>query len=101
MYLNGTLVTQSSYNYPYRAYIENLLSFCKEAKDTQLSSILGCRNTTGFFGVRGAANLGYTKWKALAAQSRVTDMFSRMRLDLLSQNCYLLNGVKIWMRLIR
>ena len=101
MYLNGTLVTQSSNNYPYRAYIENLLSFSKEAKDTQLSSMLWYRNTAGFFDVRGAANLGYTKRKALAAQSREIDMFGRMHLDLFSQNRYLLNGVEIRMRLIR
>ena len=32
VYLNGSLVTQSNNNYPYRAYIENLLSFGQEAK---------------------------------------------------------------------
>ena len=51
MYLNGTLVTQSSNNYPYRAYIENLLSLSKEAKDTPLSSMLWYRNTVGVFDV--------------------------------------------------
>ena len=75
MYLNGTLLTQSFNNYLYRAYIENLLSFTKEAKDTQLYSMLWYRNTAGFFDVRGAANLCYTKRKALAAQSRVIDVF--------------------------
>ena len=101
MYLNGTLVTQSSNNHPYRAYIENLLSFSKEAKDTQPSSMLWYRNTAEFFDVRGATNLGYTKRKALAAQSRKIDMFGRKHLDLLSQNRYLLNGMEIRMRLIR
>ena len=100
IYLNGTLVTQSSNNYPYRAYIENLLSFSTEAKDLQLSSILWYKNTAGFFNVRGAANLGYTRRKALAAQSMEIDMFGRMHLNLFSQNCYLLNDVEIRMRLI-
>ena len=36
VYLNGLLVTQSNNNYPYRAYIENLLSFGEEAKTSQL-----------------------------------------------------------------
>ena len=31
VYLNGSLVTQSNNNYPYRAYIENLLSFGQDA----------------------------------------------------------------------
>ena len=101
MYLNGTLVTQSSKNYPYRAYIENLLSFSKEAKDTQLFSMLWYRNTARFLDVRSAANLSYTKRKALTAQSREIDMFGRMHLDPFSQNRYLLKGVEIRMRLIR
>ena len=38
-------------------------------------SCLQCYGTAGFFDVQGAANLGYTKRKALAAQSREIDMF--------------------------
>ena len=101
MYLKGTLVTQCYNNYWYRAYDENLLSFSKEGKDTQLSSVLWYRNTAGFFAVRGAANLRYTKQNALAAQCREIDMFGRMHLDLFSQNRCSLNGVEIRMRLIR
>jgi len=33
LFLNGTLVTQSSNNYPYRSYIEMLLSFGKKQKN--------------------------------------------------------------------
>ena len=40
VYLNGLLVTQFNNNYPYRAYIENLLSFGQEAKNCQLSALL-------------------------------------------------------------
>ena len=40
LYLNDTLVTQSSNNYSNRSYMETLLSFGKDAKDSQLSSVL-------------------------------------------------------------
>ena len=40
LYLNNTLVTQSSNNYNYRSFIETLLLFGKDAKDLQLSSVL-------------------------------------------------------------
>ena len=40
VYLNGTLVTPSTNTYPYRAYIEKLLSYGSEAKETQLTSQL-------------------------------------------------------------
>ena len=48
VYLNGSLVTQYNNNYPYRAYIKNLLSF-KQAKNSQLSALLWLRNTSGHF----------------------------------------------------
>jgi len=45
--LNGTLVTPSTNTYPYRAYIETLLSHGKEAKDKQLTSVLLRKDTAG------------------------------------------------------
>ena len=45
--LNGTLVTPSTTTYSYRAYIETLLSHGKEAKDTQLNSVLWRKDTAG------------------------------------------------------
>ena len=101
VYLNGSLVTQSNNNYPYRAYIENLLSFGQDAKSSQLSAVLWYRNTAGQFDTRGDANSGYTVRKALAAQSRQIDMMGRLHVDLSFQNRYLLNGVEIRLRLIR
>ena len=101
VYLNGSLVTQSNNNYPYRAYIENLLSFGQDAKNSQLSALLWHRNTSEHFDTRGATNLGYTKRKALAAESKEMDMMGKLHLDLFFQNRYLLNGVEVRLRLIR
>ena len=101
VYLNGSLVTQSNNNYPYRAYIENLLSFGQEAKKSQLSALLWHRNTSEHFDTRGATNLGYTKRKALAEESKEMDMMGKLHLDLFFQNRYLLNGVEVRLRLIR
>ena len=101
LFLNGTLMTRSNNNYPYRAYIESLLSFGKEAKDSQLSSILWYRNAVEHFDERDDANLGNTKRKELAANSRQIDVIGRLHLDLAIQNRYLLNGVEIRIRLIR
>ena len=63
--------------------------------------MLRFRNTAGFFDVRGAGNLGYTKRKDFAVQNRKIDMFGRMHLNLFSQSRPLLNGVEIRWRLIR
>ena len=100
VYLKGLLVTQFNNNYSYRVYIENLLSFGQEAKKTQLSSLLWHRNTSKHFDTRGATNLGCTKRKALAAESKEIDMLGKLHLDLFFQNRYLLNGVEVYLRLI-
>ena len=70
--------TQSNSNYPYRAYIENLLSFGQDEKSSQLSAVLGYRNTAGQFDTWGDANSGYTTRKALAAQRNQIDMMGRL-----------------------
>ena len=101
VYLNGSLVTQSNNNYPYRAYIENLTSFSEEAKTSQLSSLLWYRNTSGHFDSRAAENAGFTKRKAIAAESKEFDMLGKLHIDLAFQNRYLLNGVEVRLRLIR
>ena len=101
LYLNDTLVTQSSNNYGYRSYIETLLSFGKDAKDSQLSSVLWYQNSSGSFDTRGAGNAGYTKRKAIAAQSHEFDMMGRLHLDMSFQSRYVLNGIEIKYRLIR
>ena len=38
LYLNNKLITSGSGNYPYRAYIENLLSYSPESKNTHLKA---------------------------------------------------------------
>ena len=101
VYLNGSLVTQSNNNYPYRAYIENLLNFGQEAKTSLLSAVLWYRNTSGHFGSCTAANTGYTQRKVLAAESKEIDMMGKLHIDLAFQNRYLLNGVEVRLRLIR
>ena len=43
VHLNDTLVTPSSNTYPFRAYVETLLSYGAEAKKTQLTTSCGTR----------------------------------------------------------
>ena len=78
-----------------------MLSFGREAKTSQLSALLWHCNTSGHFDTRWATNLGYTKQKVLAAESKEIDMMGKLHLDLFLQNRYLLNGVKVRLRLIR
>ena len=45
VYLNDTLVTPSSNTYPFRAYVDTVLSYGAEAKNTQLTSQLWYKDT--------------------------------------------------------
>jgi hypothetical protein len=45
--LNGTNITSGQTNYPYQAYIENLLSFNPEASNSQLGMELFIKDTAG------------------------------------------------------
>ena len=45
--LNGTLITSSTNTYPYRAYIENLLSYGPDAKESQLTAALFYKDKAG------------------------------------------------------
>jgi hypothetical protein len=47
VFLNNKLVTPSSTAYPYRAYIETILNFSKDAKDSHLTSALFYKDKTG------------------------------------------------------
>ena len=106
VYLNGTLVTPSTNTYPYRAYIETLLSYGSEAKETQLTSQLWYKDTAGRMDAvnivdEDVMNRGLVSRRAHVTQSRVVDMMGRLHVDLFLQDRYLLNGVDVKIRLVR
>ena len=100
--LNGTLVTPSTNTYAYRAYIETLLSHGAEAKNSQLTSELWYKDTTGHMDATNDRNKGFLKRKGYVAGSRIVDMMGRLHVDLFFlQDRYLLNGVDVKIRLVQ
>ena len=95
VYLNDTLVTPSSNTYPFRSYVETLLSYGADAKKTQLTSQLWCKDTTA-----NGGNLGLVQRGRYLAESRVVDMMGRLHVDLFLQDKFLLNGVDVKIRLV-
>jgi len=82
--LNGTLITSSTNTYPYRSVLETLLSYCEDAKTSQLTSALfykyqaGVMDSIEFGGGVGARNSGLVKRRSIATQSREFDMMGRL-----------------------
>ena len=59
--LNDKLISSSTNTYAYRAYLETLLNYGKEAKKFQLTSVMWYKNTSGKMDVRVVAAAGENK----------------------------------------
>ena len=86
VYLNDTLVTPSSNTYPFRAYVDTLLSYGAEAKHTQLTSQLWYKATTGHMDAttENGGNLGLVERRRHIAEIRVVETLGRLYVDLFS-----------------
>ena len=89
--------------YPFREYVETLLSFGAEAKKTKLTSQLWYKDTAGHMDATldNGGNAGLAERRKYIAESRVVEMMGRLHGDLFLQDRFLLNGVSINIRLVR
>ena len=103
VYLNDTLVTPSSNTYPFRAYVETVLSYGAEAKNTQLTSQLLYKDTAGHMDATtvDGGNTGIIEQQRHIAESRIVEMMGRLHVDLFLQDRFLLTGVSVKLRLVR
>ena len=103
VYLNDTLVTPSSNTYPFRAYVDTVLSYGAGAKNTQLTSQLWHKDTAGHMDSTTAdgGNIGLVERRRYRSESRVVEMMGRLHIDLFLQGRFLLNGVSVKIRLVR
>lgn len=108
MQIGSSLVSSSINTYPYRAYLETLLSYGSDAKKSQLSSELWYIDTYGenTFSEKNPAdddgkNEGFLKRGKLIAESKSVEMMGRLHCDLFQQDRYLLNKTELKVKLIR
>ena len=104
--LNGTLVTQSSNTYAYRAYVETLLTYGLGAKSTQLTNQLWYKDMANRMSTVELAggpdpNPGFVTRREYITGSRVVDMMGRLHVDMFLQDKFLINGVHVKIRLVR
>jgi hypothetical protein len=100
--LNGTLITNSTITYPYRAYIENLLSYGPAAKKSQLTSCLFYKDeaskmdkTNPLADDDDDRNSGLARRAAFTRASCEIDLIGRIHPDIFFQSRYLLNEVNM------
>ena len=103
--LNGTQITSSTNTYPYRAIIETLLSYGRDAKESQLTSALFYKDEAGKMDdttiAAATRNPGFWLRYGLTSQSKNVDMMGRIHADIFFQDRYLLNEVNVKIKLTR
>lgn len=100
--LQQKLVSPSTTNYCYKAFVETLLSYDKNAKDTQLQA-------AGFFKDYAPAmeathpitggNTGLSARYGLTKEGRTADFIGPLHADICQQQRLLLNGVEVQIKL--
>jgi hypothetical protein len=99
--LNERLVTPSTNTYPYRAYLETLLSYGSSAKESYLTAAMWYKDTFGHMDDKDGDNKGLQSRQRSTLASKQITMIGRPHLDLCFQDRLMLNGVDIKMRLVR
>ena len=101
VYLNEKLISPPNNTYAYKCYIESLLNYGPDAKDSHLSSALWYGDTSSKMDILGAANNGYKIRKEFAAGSKHIDLIGHLRGDIFNQEKFLLNGVDLRVKMVR
>ena len=97
--LNEKLVSPPTSLYPYRAYIETLLSYGPAANESQLTGVMWYKDTPGHQDKTTTDNKGFTSRKAFTAQRKSVQMIGKLHLDLFCQKKYLLHHVDLKIKL--
>jgi hypothetical protein len=101
MSMNQKLVTPQNNTYAYRAYIETLLNYGYDARNSQLTCGLWSTDESGDMDDCAEENEGLTKRRELTQLSREVEMVGNLHLDMCNQNKFLLNGVELRFKFIR
>ena len=101
--LNNTLVSPSENTYAYKAYLEDLLSYDRGAKKSQMTANMYYRDSSGHFEeVKGdIKNSGMIVRRSLTSKSQEVSMMGKLHVDIMNMSRYLLNGVDVKIRLVK
>lgn len=101
VYLNQKLVSPPNNTYAYRAYIETLLNYSSDAKQSHLTCSLWYEDTAGKMDSTEDKNSGFTKRQQLVSESKEVEMIGHLHGDIFNQEKFLINGVEMSIKLVR
>jgi len=103
--LNDVSVTSSNNTYPYRAYLETLLSYAPPAKQTQLTSAMYYKDEAGHMEdanpLADDAQKGIKTRHSFFTDGKIVDMMGCIHADRFFQDRYLPSDVGLRVRLLR
>lgn len=104
--VNDVLITSSNSTYPYRSYLETVLSYGPAAKQSQLTSSLYYKDVAGSMEDRNplpdtCTNTGLKKRFSFFAGGRTVELMGCLHADLFFQPKYLPSDVGLRIRLVR
>ena len=104
--LNDTLVSSLDSTYAYRAYLETLLSYGKDAKSSQLTMSMYYKDTAGAMDAialvgANATNAGLVKRHGFFQTSRPVDLVGRLHVDMAFQQRLIPSDVGLKLKLQR
>lgn len=92
--LNGKQISQNSFNYSYRAYIENLINYDKTTSEQQLNGAIWTLDDAGKFDVmNGKANSAFGKRGVIFGSDETVELIGKLHLDMLNTPNFLMNNV--------
>lgn len=97
--LNNKTITTPSNSYHYRSYIETLLNYSQEAKNTHLASTLFIKDEAGK--MDDIEGKGFKERKSYIHNNGVVELSGYIHSELMSQDKYLVNGVNMRIKFYR
>lgn len=99
--LNGQILTNQDLCYAFKAYINQLLSYSAEAKQSHLQTELWYQDTATQMDTADVANHGFVARQTLSAESKEVEAVGKLLVGFFRQEKYLLSGIPLKIKLIR
>ena len=97
--LGGRLMTKATGMYPFKAFIQTLLNYGKEAKESQLLAQGWYEEGADLDAVTTAGNSAVFQKETIFKTSNVVDLEGALREDIFHMNRYLLNNIDVTLKL--
>lgn len=98
VFLNQKCVTPPSNNYNYRSYIENLLNYTENAKNSHLTAGLWYKDQAGQ--MNSKTNKGYVERKKITKVGAI-ELYGHLHCDIFNTDKFMINGVEMCVKLIK